>query len=165
MSRRLDVITISILFVKKKFAKRHEIEDWGFGPYMRDMDLVDPDDIFGAEFIPTDSLDEFDIQELFNSADIFTNALGLKNPGKASFGHTMGCHPGYVLVLKKEFPPGGGHAPGYHVECCTFPGTVWTDDADDLTLIDVHVQVNNGTQTAKKFCQAFDPENGIVPHP
>ncbi len=49
MSRRLEVLTIAIVFVKKKFAKRHAIEDWGLGPYMRDMDLVNPDDIFGGE--------------------------------------------------------------------------------------------------------------------
>jgi len=49
MSKMLNIVTISIVFLKKKNAPTHDIESWGFGEYIRNIETIDPDDIFGGE--------------------------------------------------------------------------------------------------------------------
>ena len=64
MSRMLNVITLSIVFVEKKNSKAHDLEKWGLGSYMKNMEMIDPNDIFGGDIY--ERTGEFNLNKIIN---------------------------------------------------------------------------------------------------
>src|SRR5207253_3070266 len=82
----------------------------------------------------------------------------LEGPGDAEPGDVVRLEAEDVMSVERDVSGVGVVEPGDHVEERGLPRSVRTDDADDLALLDVQVQLGQGGQAAEALGQAGDLE-------
>ena len=82
----------------------------------------------------------------------------LEGPGDASGGDLVGVETEQRLTLEHDVAGGRRDHPRDHVEKGGLPGAVGADDRDDLSLVDMEVEIGECVETTEGHAQVLNVE-------
>lgn len=92
-------------------------------------------------------------ENILANRHISENSAVLKRPGDAPFGDRVGTRPGNRFATKDNLAVIGSEQAAKEVKDGRLSGTIWSDEANGLTLVDRERQSVDGTNPPERFNQ------------